>query len=99
MGPKPAIDYVRRVVWGRLYADDACIDSPQGLAKIKEFIVKVCRVFALSVSAKMTGTMCMPPPRTSRTMVQVRSNRANLQTGGILHLPRGRRDQNPRYIH
>ena len=27
MGPEPAIDYVRRVVWGILYADDACIVS------------------------------------------------------------------------
>ena len=27
MGPEPAMDYVRRVVWGMLYADDACIVS------------------------------------------------------------------------
>ena len=35
MGPEPAMDYVRRAVWGMLYADDACIvsRSPQGLAK------------------------------------------------------------------
>ena len=35
MGPEPAMDYVRRAVWGVLYADDACIGSrsPQGLAK------------------------------------------------------------------
>ena len=34
MGPEPAMDYVRRAVWGMLYADDACIvlRSPQGLA-------------------------------------------------------------------
>ena len=25
MGPEPAMDYVRRAVWGMLYADDACI--------------------------------------------------------------------------
>ena len=24
MGPEPAMDYVRRAVWGMLYADDAC---------------------------------------------------------------------------
>ena len=36
MGPEPAMDYVRRAVWGILYADDACIvsRSPQGLAKM-----------------------------------------------------------------
>ena len=34
MGPEPDMDYVRRAVWGMLYADDACIvsRSPQGLA-------------------------------------------------------------------
>ena len=32
MGPEPAVDYVRRAVWGMLYVDDACIvsQSPQG---------------------------------------------------------------------
>ena len=44
MGPEPAMDYVRRAVWGMLYADDACIvsRSPQGLAKMMENIVEVC---------------------------------------------------------
>ena len=73
MGPKPVMDYVRRAVWGMLYADDACIvsRSPQGLAKMMEVIVKVCRAFALTVSAKKTETMRMPPPRTSRMIVRV----------------------------
>ena len=78
------MNYVRRAVWGMLYADDACIvsRSPQGLAKMMEVIVEVCRAFALTVSAKKTETMCMPPPRTPRTMVQIeaagkRTNRCN----------------------
>ena len=56
MGPEPAMDYVRRAVWGMLYADDACIASrsPQGFAKMIEVIVEVCRAFALTVSAKKT---------------------------------------------
>ena len=35
MGPEPTMDYVRRSVWGILYADDACIvsRSPQGLLR------------------------------------------------------------------
>ena len=51
MGPEPAMDYVRRAVWGMLYADDACIvsRSPQGLAKMMEVIVEVCRAFGLTV--------------------------------------------------
>ena len=63
----------RHAVWGMLYADDACIGSraPQGRAKIMEGIVDVCRVLALTVSAKKTEIMCMPPPRTLRTMVRI----------------------------
>ena len=72
MGPEPAMDYVRRAVWSMLYADDACIvsRSPQGLPKMMEVFVEVRRAFALTVSAKKTETMCMPPPR-SRTLMQV----------------------------
>ena len=67
--------YVRRAVWGMLYADDACIvsRSPQGLAKMMKVIVEVCRAFALTLSAKKKETMCMPPPRTPRTMVRVKA--------------------------
>ena len=73
MGPEPAMDYVCRAMWGMLYVDDACIvsRSPQGLAKMMEDIVEVCRHFASTVSAKKTETMWTPPPRTPRTMVQV----------------------------
>ena len=44
IGPEPTKDCVRRVVWGMLYADAACIvsQSPQGLlAKVRKVIVKV----------------------------------------------------------
>ena len=73
MGLEPAMGYIRRAVWGVLYANDAGIvsRSPQGLAKMIEDMVKNCRALALIVSAKKTETMCMPPPRTSRTMVGV----------------------------
>ena len=73
MGPEPAMDYVHRTVWAMLYADDACMvsRSPQGLAKMMEVIVEVCRAFALTVTAKKTETMCMLPRRTPRTIVQV----------------------------
>ena len=27
MGPEPAMDYVRRAMWGMLHGDDACIVS------------------------------------------------------------------------
>ena len=65
MGPEPAMNYVRRAMWGMLYADDPCIvsRSPLGPAKMTEVIGEVCRAFALAVSAKKADTMCMPPPR------------------------------------
>ena len=71
--PEGALDYVRRAVWVMLYADDAYIvsRSPQGLSKMMEVIVEVCRAFALTLSEKKTESMCMPPPRTRRTMVRV----------------------------
>ena len=61
MGPKPAMYYVRRAVWGILYVGDACIASrsPKGLAKMIEVIVEVCRIFALTMSAKNTEIMCL----------------------------------------
>ena len=67
------MDYVRRAVWGMLYADDACIvlRSTQGLVKMMKIIVEVCRAFALTVSAKKRDTVCVPPPSTPRTMVRV----------------------------
>ena len=47
MGPEPAMDYVRRAVWGILNADDACTvsRSPQGFVQMIEAIVEVCRDF------------------------------------------------------
>ena len=77
MGPESAMGYVRRAGMGMLCADDACIvsRSPQGLAKMVEVIVEVCRVLALTVSAKTTETMCMPPPRTPRTTGRVKAAR------------------------
>ena len=58
-----------------LSADDACIvsRSPQGLAKMMEVILDVCRAFVLTVSVEKAETMCMPPPRTPRTMVRIKA--------------------------
>ena len=77
MGPESAMDYVRRAVWGMLYADNACIVSRQSqeLARMMEVIVEFCQAFALTVSAKKTETMCMPPLCTPRTMVRVEAAR------------------------
>ena len=73
LGPETAMDYVRRAVWGTLYADDACIVSRSPLDEMMEVIVEVCRALALTVSTKKTDTMCMAPPRTPQTMVQIKA--------------------------
>ena len=101
MGPEPAMDYVRRAVWGMLCADDACIvsQSPLGLAKVMKVIVEVCRAFGLTASAKKTETICMPPPRTLRTMVRVEAaGQIYEQVQLFNYLARGRRDRNPGYV-
>ena len=99
MGPKPAMDYVCRVVWGILYADDACIvsRSPQGLAEMMEVIVEVCilRVNRFGEEDRdhaHAPTVCTADDGASR------SGRANLQTGATLHLPRGHRDRSPGHV-
>ena len=100
MGPEPTLDFVRRAVWGMLDVDDACIlsRSPQGLAKMMEVIVEVRRAFALTMSANKTETMCIPSPRTPRTMVRGEAAGQIFKTGVILHVPRGCRDRNPGYV-
>ena len=100
IGPDPAIDYVRRAVWGMLYADDACIvsRSPQGLAKMMEVIVEVCRAFALIVSAKKDRDHVYAPTAYTVDDGASQSSRVNLQTSVILRLPRGRRGRNPVHV-
>ena len=71
MRPESAMDYVRRAVWGLLYADDACIvlRVPWGLAKMREVIVELCRAFTLSVSQKKTRPFaCLHPVHRGRLM-------------------------------
>ena len=100
MGPELAMDYVRHVVWGMLYADNACIvsRSPQGLAKMMEVIVEVCRAFALTVSAKKTRDYVHASTAYTADDGARRSDRANVQIGAILHLLRGHRDRSPGHV-
>ena len=98
MGPEPAMDYVRRAVWGMLYSDDACIvsRSPQGLATMTEVIGEVC--IRVKRVGEEDGDHVYAPTTYTADDGANRSSRANLQTGAILHLPRGRCDRNPRYV-
>ena len=94
------MDYVRRAVWGMLYADDACIvsQSPQGLAMMMEVIVEVCRAFALTVSVEEDRDHVYARTAYTADDGASRCSRANLQTSAILYLPRGYRDRNPGHV-
>ena len=86
MGPEPAMDYVRRAGRGMLYADDACIVGSHrgGLPSLRVNRVGEedrDRVHASTAHTADNGAS--------------RSGRANVQTGAILHLPRGHRDRSP----
>ena len=71
VGPETALDYVRRAIWGMLYADDACIvsRSPRGLGRMMAVFVEVFVAFGLTISESKTETMCMPIPRAPATKI------------------------------
>ena len=96
VGPEPAMDYVRRSVWGMLYADDACIvsRSPQGLAKMLHYRRSLPSIRVNRVGEEDRYHVYAPTAYTADDDAN-RSSRANLQTRAILHLLRGRRDRNP----
>ena len=54
-----ALEMVRRVVRGMLYADDAGVvsTSPRGLTRMMDVIVVACQEFGLTVSGKKTEAM------------------------------------------
>ena len=71
VGPKTALECVRRAIWGMLYADDACIvsRSPRGLGRMMAVFVEVLGAFGLTISESKTETMCMPIPRAPATKI------------------------------
>ena len=62
MGPETALEYLRRAVWGMLYADDACIvsRSPHGLESMMVVIIRVGGAFGRTASEKETEIIHMP---------------------------------------
>ena len=71
VGPKTALECVRRAIWGMLYADDACIvsRSPCGLGRMLAVFVEVFGTFGLTISESKTEAMCMPIPRAPATKI------------------------------
>ena len=98
--PEPAMDYVRRAVWGMLYADYACIvsRSPQGLAKMIEVIVEVLPSLRVNIAGEEDKDYVYASTAHTADNGASRSSRTNLQTGVIFYLVRGRRDRNPGYV-
>ena len=64
--PKIALGYLRRVMWGMLYANDACIipRSSRSLALMMTVHIGVFSIFGLTIQEKKTETMCLPTPNT-----------------------------------
>ena len=87
--------FLRRAVWGMLYADDAGIvsKSAEGLAKIMTVIVTVLEAAGLTVSEKKTETMLLltpdQAPCTSPLVIEAagqryRQTRQFLYLGGLV---------------
>ena len=59
VGPETALECVRRVIWGMLYANDACIvsRSPRGLGRMMAVFVEVFGTFGLAILKSKTETM------------------------------------------
>ena len=100
MGPEPAMDFVRRAVWGMLYADDACIvsRSPQELAKNDGSYRRGLLILRFDRVGEEDRDHVYASTAYTADDGATRSGRANLQTGAILHLFRGRRDRNPGHV-
>ena len=99
MGPEPAMDYVRRAVWGMLYADDVCIVSRSAGAREDDgsYRRSLPSIRVNRVGEEDRDHVYAPIAYTADDGAN-RSSRANLQTGAILYLPRGHCDRNPGYV-
>ena len=71
VGPGTALECARHVIWGMLYADDACIllRLPSGLERTMAIFIEVFGAFGLAILKIKTETMCMPIPRASATQI------------------------------
>ena len=70
VGPETTLEFVRRAIWGMLYADDACSvsRSPRGLWRMMAVFVEVFGTFGSTIiSENKTETMCMPIPHALAT--------------------------------
>ena len=67
VGPETALEYVRRAIWGMLYAGDACTvsRSSRGLGRTMAVFVEIFGTFGLTISESKTEIMCMPIPLAS----------------------------------
>ena len=98
MGPEPAMDYVRRAVWGMLYADGLSLAIAAGARQDDGShrrglpSLRVNRVGEEDRDNVHASTAYTADDEASR------SGLANVQTGAILHLIRGRRDQSPGHV-
>ena len=88
VGPETALKYMRRAMWGMLYADDACIvsRSPRGLGRMMAALVEVFGTFGLTISEKKTEIMCMPIPRAPATKIVLKCHGETAPPDNLFHL-------------
>ena len=66
--PEKALECARRVVWGTLYPDDACIvsRSPRGFERRMAVYVEAVSAFGPTISQSKTETIRMPRAPTTK---------------------------------
>ena len=69
VGSETALEYAWRAIWGKLFADDACIvpRSPRGLVRRVAVFFNVFGAFGLAILESKTETMCTLIPRSLAT--------------------------------
>ena len=89
VGPKTALECVRRAIWEMLDADDACIvsRSPRGLGRMMAVFVEVLGAFGLSISESKTETMYVhADPACTSNKDSLQRHGATVPPYNLLHL-------------
>ena len=87
VGPEPALERVRRAIWGMLYADDACIvsRSPHGLGRMMAVFVEVFGTFGLTIS-EQDGDLVHTDPACTGNEDRLQRHGATVPPDNLLHL-------------
>ena len=93
-GPEVALEYVRRAIWGMLYADDACIvsRSPRWLGRMIAVSVEDLGTFDLTISREQDGEHVHADSTCTGNADTLPRQGATVPPDNLLHLFGRRRD-------